>query len=194
MARRGHPPRRLSPEEAALWKKVTRTVRPGSPEMVQTMEELLAQAQGPDPKPKSRGTDIKDRDTRPAKPRPIAGPVDRSHEKKVRRGQVEIDSRLDLHGQTQSSARHALLSHLIRAWNRGETTVLVITGKGTNPHVLDQARYEPWNPGARDLPGVLRRSLPRWLAEPDFISLVSGYAPAHARHGGAGAWYVMLRT
>jgi DNA-nicking Smr family endonuclease len=43
------------------------------------------------------------------------------------------------------------------------------------------------------LPGVLRRSLPLWLAEPEFSVLVSGYASAHARHGGSGAFYVMLR-
>ena len=99
-----------------------------------------------------------------------------------------------MHGLTQGNARHALLGHMIRAWNRGDRTVLVITGKGVNPHILDQRRYEPWDPGARDLPGVLRRALPRWLAEPDFAALVSGYASAHVRHGGAGAWYVFLKA
>jgi DNA-nicking Smr family endonuclease len=40
---------------------------------------------------------------------------------------------------------------------------------------------------------VLRRRLPEWLAEPALAALSAGYAPAHARHGGEGAWYVFLK-
>jgi DNA-nicking Smr family endonuclease len=42
--------------------------------------------------------------------------------------------------------------------------------------------------------GVIRRRLPEWLAAAHVRPLVSGYAPAHPRHGGAGAFYVLLRT
>ncbi len=61
--------------------------------------------------------------------------------------------------------------------------VLVITGKGRR----EADGSEPT--GA----GVLRRRLPQWLSDPDLRVHVSGFAPAHRDHGGAGAWYVFLR-
>ena len=42
--------------------------------------------------------------------------------------------------------------------------------------------------------GVLRRNVPRWLAEPELRMIVVGYTSAHARHGGEGAFYVQLRN
>ena len=41
--------------------------------------------------------------------------------------------------------------------------------------------------------GRLRRLLADWLHEAQFRSLVSGYQPAHPKHGGGGAFYVRLR-
>jgi DNA-nicking Smr family endonuclease len=78
----------------------------------------------------------------------------------------------------QSSAFHALAAFLRDAQARGARTVLIITGKGRN---IDQDR------------GILRQSLPRWLAEPRFRDLVVGFEPAARRHGGEGAFYVRLR-
>jgi DNA-nicking Smr family endonuclease len=40
---------------------------------------------------------------------------------------------------------------------------------------------------------VLKRRLPDWLTEPALRAVVSGFAPAHRKHGGAGAWYVFLK-
>jgi DNA-nicking Smr family endonuclease len=108
-----------------------------------------------------------------------AGPQQRSGEKRVRRGRVEIDGRVDLHGMTQTQAHAALSAFLVRLHARGGRCGLVITGKGR----ADGGSGE----------GVLRRRLPEWLAEPDLAGLSAGYAPAHARHGGDGAWYVFVK-
>ena len=35
--------------------------------------------------------------------------------------------------------------------------------------------------------------LPEWLHEPEFRAHVSGFQPAHPKHGGGGAFYVKLR-
>lgn len=195
-------PRGLTSEEQALWRKVTRTVKSdrapdrdefqtlmesGQPSPIKPTPHVRSSILGP-----SRSVQLEaEQGKQPSSSRP---PVNRGQDKRVRRGRVEVESRIDLHGMTQSHARNALLGFLIQAWNRGDRAVLVITGKGVNPHIHDQRRFEPWDPGARDLPGVLRRALPRWLVEPDFSAIVSGYASAHARHGGAGAWYVFLKS
>jgi DNA-nicking Smr family endonuclease len=41
--------------------------------------------------------------------------------------------------------------------------------------------------------GILRRAVPRWLNEPDLRPLILGFAQAQPAHGGAGAFYVLLR-
>jgi DNA-nicking Smr family endonuclease len=89
----------------------------------------------------------------------------------LRRGRLEPDSRIDLHGLTQDGAYRALVGFLSRAQAGGEKLVLVITGKG----------------------GVLRKALPLWLGERDMRALVAGANEAHVKHGGAGAFYVLLR-
>jgi len=111
----------------------------------------------------------------------------------VRRGQVEVEARLDLHGMTTVHARHALLGFLQRCRTAGMRTVLVITGKGAGARALDERRHRPWDPEERALPGILRRSFTSWMRDPDMAQLVSGYAEAARRHGGSGAFYVMLR-
>ncbi|WP_199741589.1 Smr/MutS family protein, partial [Streptomyces xinghaiensis] len=56
--------------------------------------------------------------------------VEPSVRKKLGRGRIEIDGRIDLHGMTQAEARSALHRYLHARWSRGDRTVLVITGKG----------------------------------------------------------------
>ncbi len=107
--------------------------------------------------------------------KPPALPEDRSSHKKVRRGQIEAQARLDLHGKRHDEARAYLLRRLDEYAHEHIRCVLVITGRG----IRDE--------------GVLRTGLPNWMAEGVFRALVSGYAPAHTRHGGKGAWYIFLR-
>ncbi|MSP94489.1 MAG: DNA mismatch repair protein MutS [Alphaproteobacteria bacterium] len=90
---------------------------------------------------------------------------------RLRRGRGEPEARLDLHGMTQDAAYRASVRFLMGARAEGQRLVLVITGKG----------------------GILRGQLPLWLGQGDLKPLVGGVAEAHARHGGAGAYYVTLR-
>jgi DNA-nicking Smr family endonuclease len=102
---------------------------------------------------------------------------------------VAIDARLDLHGMRQRDARVELHAFLRAAQARALKTVLVITGKGdtaAEPDHLAAAFGKPQR-------GVLRRSVPQWLEEPDLRSVVLSYTSAGTRHGGDGALYVQLR-
>jgi DNA-nicking Smr family endonuclease len=65
--------------------------------------------------------------------------------------------------------------------------VLVITGKGGSP--LDRG-FDRDDGSER---GVLRRNVPRWLAEPDISPLIVSFTTAAQRHGGDGALYLHLR-
>ncbi|MGB1069286.1 MAG: Smr/MutS family protein [Henriciella sp.] len=108
-------------------------------------------------------------------PSPARLPADRSKEKMVKRGKQRVSASFDLHGHTQDSAWRVLPDFLRREQARKSDCVIIITGKG------------------RLGEGVLRRNFLLWLESYEATSLVSGYAPAHPRHGGTGAFYVFLR-
>jgi DNA-nicking Smr family endonuclease len=194
MSRRS-PSRPLSPEERDLWRRVAKAVNPLDAARAKRLDDIAPPA--PDPRPKPADSSLKTGPTnRVARREPdrVKTPADRSTEKKVRRGHVEVEARIDLHGLTSARARRDLLGFLQRAQGNGLRKVLVITGKGAGGRALDQRRFEPWAPDAAPLPGVLRRSFTQWMTDPAFAPLVSGYAEAHRRHGGSGAFYVMIRA
>lgn len=126
----------------------------------------------------------------PKKPVPPIAEFDRKNAKRLRSGRVEIEARLDLHGMRQDEAHSALRTFLVRAHGRGLRWVLVITGKGGmggRSGVADDDVIP-----VRDR-GVLKRNVPRWLAEPDLRSRIVSFTEAAAAHGGEGALYVHLR-
>jgi DNA-nicking Smr family endonuclease len=103
---------------------------------------------------------------------------DKRMERRLRRGQASIDSRLDLHGMTQAQAHGALNSFLLRAQMQGHRLVLVITGKGGRDG---------------EVGGALRHNLPRWLGMAPLSGLAMAIRQASPRHGGTGAFYILLR-
>ena len=80
---------------------------------------------------------------------------------------------------TQQQAHDRLAAFLRDSHRRGARHVLVITGKGQSTQ--------------RTGGGVLRQSVPLWLAEPALAIHVSGFRRAHVSHGGEGALYVRLK-
>ncbi len=115
--------------------------------------------------------------------------LDGRTDERLRKGTLDPDARIDLHGLTESEAHRTLLLFLRGAQMRQCKLVLVVTGKG--------ARIAPDAPFDMQLHtsprGVLKAAVPRWLKEPDFAGLAAGIRPAHKRHGGDGALYVYLR-
>ena len=107
----------------------------------------------------------------PPLPRGEAPALGGHREAHARRGRLEPEARIDLHGLTQDEAFRALMRFFGRARAHDQRVVLVITGKT----------------------GVLNRAVPRWLSDSALAPLVAGATPAHIRHGGSGALYVALR-
>ncbi|PCJ68812.1 MAG: DNA mismatch repair protein MutS [Rhodobiaceae bacterium] len=191
------PQRTLTAEEQALWQIVTADTDPQhgpaqNPE--KTMEELF---QTPDkivPVKKQTAQFIKPAMvgrpapiTRPTVP-PLA-PLDNRTSKRLVRGQLTPQARLDLHGMTRHTAEPALLHFITRARTQGHKLVLVITGKGAPGHMLHSREFHA-DPAGRS---VLRDLVPALLGEPQFRIHVTGFQPAHPKHGGGGALYLWLR-
>ena len=182
--------RKLSDDERALWKGVTRSIAPlrkrqrppAEPDdMVASAVAVAPAAAVKSNKPKPQFRPIAA--VAPPAPKPPSppqpAPLDRRSRKRIARGIDQIDARLDLHGRTQAEAHVALLGFLRGAQARGARTALVVTGKGS---------ADPY--GER---GVLKRQVPMWLRLPEFRALVVGFDQAAFGHGGEGALYVRLR-
>ena len=104
--------------------------------------------------------------------------LDRKTQTNLRKGKVEIEGRIDLHGLTQAEAHRALIAFIQTSRDQGKRAVLVITGKG----LRETGEI-----------GVLRRSVPGWLNAPPLKPLIRAFDYAARQHGGEGALYVLLR-
>jgi DNA-nicking Smr family endonuclease len=110
--------------------------------------------------------------------------MDRRNFDRLRKGRMQVDARIDLHGMTLTQAHPALTGFVRRAHQDGKRLLLVITGKGKS------AEDDGVMPLRR---GVLRHQVPQWLNQPPLAPLVLQIVPAHQRDGGTGAYYVYLR-
>lgn len=194
----GHRPL-LSEEDRALWELAARTLVP-----LQGIKPRVLEAARSGGARRSDATDVPQRSEHapsppqaqreqasPAKARPVPALArfDRRAASRLRRGVTEIEARLDLHGMRQGEAYSALRGFLLGCHNRGLKWVLVITGKGVGARSFASDEQGRFGHEA----GVLRRNVPRWLAEPDLRAVVASYESAALRHGGEGAIYVHLR-
>lgn len=102
--------------------------------------------------------------------------IDRRTADRFRRGKLPIDGRLDLHGMYQDAAHEALNRFVAGAVASDRRVLLVITGRGS-----------------REGSGVLRERLPHWLNMPALRPHILSFSQARPEHGGAGAFYVLLR-
>lgn len=182
--------RKLSEEDLALWRRIAANVEPlRHPAKLVATKAPSASPTSPKPKPARPRTEPSP--AKPVPPPPAPAPpvvittvapttpgLDRRTTAKLKRGRIAIEATLDLHGMTQSEAHEALDRFIAESRERGRRCVLVVTGVGTDR--LGGA-------------GVLRRSVPRWLAAPALREAVMSVAPAEPRHGGHGALYVLVR-
>jgi DNA-nicking Smr family endonuclease len=176
--------RKLSSDERILWGKVAKTTKPmpGRLEELLEFEEEFLHEQEMAPSsssPVSKPIPVADSDqnTDPARRgKGVHHPLERPVKRKIARGRLALEARIDLHGMIQSEAHGMLLDFLMRAHERGMRHVLIITGKGSSL-------------GSE---GALKRAVPLWFSKPEFRFLISSYEPAARHHGGEGALYVRL--
>lgn len=102
--------------------------------------------------------------------------LDGGWDRRLRQGSVTPDRVIDLHGHTLETAHFVLSAALDNASANGERIILIVTGKGRS-----------------DRPGRIRAELSHWLEDTNLRSRIAALRPAHQRHGGSGAFYLILR-
>ena len=102
--------------------------------------------------------------------------LNRRDSERLRKGQMEIEAKLDLHGMRQHEAQDVLIGFIQQSIIMKRRCVLVVTGKGSISS-----------------PSVIREKLPEWLKNNSIASHVLQYTSAQPKHGGSGAFYVYLK-
>ena len=163
--------RRLSEAERRLWREVTRDVKtavvplplPEISAVIPATPSLPAIV----PVPASPRTRVR--------PPSLTSLFEPWHEKRLQKGNLHVEARLDLHGMTQNAAHAALIRFVLSEAGRGSRLLLIITGKG------------------KQGTGVLRQYVPVWLEAAPLAAHLLAVRPALPRHGGDGALYLLLR-
>lgn len=173
--------KKLSHEDRILWGKVARSTRPmpGKLDEIILFEDEFLKAAAVISAKTSKPALIEKTTDNPATGRKTDArhqPLERPVKRKIARGRLPLEARIDLHGMIQSEAHAMLHDFLVRAHERRLRHVLVITGKGTSM-------------GSE---GALKRAVPIWFSKPEFRGFISSFETAAAQHGGEGALYVRL--
>lgn len=165
-------PRDATPEEKRLWRATTRHDTVFKPEAKEDLPEAAfvedtpatpAPVATPDPAP------------RKAAALPPLAMLDGRKANRLLKPYAPVEATLDLHGLGKVAAYEAVLDFVDRSRRAGLRHVLIITGKG------------------REGEGILRASLPQWLAEPGLRRHIVGIAHPHAGKGGTGVVHVILK-
>jgi len=166
--------RGLRPDEQALWDRVARSVRP----LVRDRPSPAAPVVPTVPTQQQRPSASRAVPQTSVPARAPGGTLDGSWDRALRRGGVVPEMVIDLHGHTLAAA-HAALDHgLERAIAEGARVILLVTGRA------------PREGGRR---GIIHASFRDWLAGSRHARRIAAVRPAHPRHGGTGAFYLVLR-
>lgn len=176
--------RSLSPEEKKLWRMITR----GDKKLHRNVEEeeqepdTVVQKSAKSYMPPTAKELQKIAVSQKKRKTPAFGSyadIDKNTAGNFRNGDFTIDATLDLHGYTINQA-HEMLDTFIRGhYRRGARCLLVITGKGLRSEGKTQV--------------TLKNMLPAWLSSPDYSEILLVFDTARPKHGGQGAYYLLLR-
>jgi len=190
------PPRGLSAGEAALWRRLTANVRPLHPPRARLGEGDQPKAGGgvggaaagaaPLRRPPAASATSPSKFGEDRGKTPPLSPdrgLDSSWERKLARAAIAPDFTLDLHGHSLDQAHRRLDAGLGQAQAMGARLVLLITGKARPADSADRGTQR----------GAIRAKVLDWLAAGPHAADIAAIRPAHRRHGGTGALYLVLR-
>lgn len=107
--------------------------------------------------------------------------------KKLKKGKIPIDRKIDLHGYSVLEAEDIFLRTISDCYNKRLRCILFITGKG----ILK--KYNP-NPEETKLYyGKIRENFFDWVKKPEIQKFILSFEQASIDYGADGAFFVYLR-
>ena len=108
--------------------------------------------------------------------------------KELKRGNINIDRRIDLHGYGLVEAHKKFISEVKKNYNKNKRCLLIITGKGVHKKIENEQDTNP-----KLFYGKIKNSIINWINEDDLKKYILTYQDAGFEHGGDGALFVYLR-
>lgn len=183
------PPCGLSDAEASLWAQVASSVTPLKGHIPPPAPAAAAVPQPVQPataphRVKGRVPPLRIVPAPPPAERRTPPPGLDSHwERRLAKATIGPDFTLDLHGHTLDQAHRRLDTGLGQAKAMGARLVLLVTGRPRPAEAADRASRR----------GAIRAKVLDWLAAGPHAADIAAIRPAHRRHGGDGALYIVLK-
>ena len=107
--------------------------------------------------------------------------------KKLKKGQIIIDKKIDFHGYSLYEAKQLFLDTIKDCYIKNHRCILFVTGKGTNKRMMEGA-YD-----SRLYFGKIRNNFLKWLDIKEVHHKILSVQQAGVKNGGDGAFFVYLR-
>ncbi|MDP1724067.1 MAG: Smr/MutS family protein [Alphaproteobacteria bacterium] len=171
---KGQKTKEMSQEDKELWTQYTQSLQP--------LDVVLAPASSGDeenlPKEIIEKSSISSKKQIRALNIDLPVDIDKRTFERLKKGRLPLEDSFDFHGIGFHDAHYRLIK-LIEGWQEnGKRCVLIITGKGSRTP-KDQK--------------TIRDAFPDWLNDPLLRSKILAYTKAQPKHGGSGAFYLLLR-
>jgi DNA-nicking Smr family endonuclease len=181
MAKKGRTP---SNNEISLWKRFTHGIK----QIHEAFEDVVDETTIIKKSTNTTHTHSLQPPTKKNKKERQFNGFDKRTKDKLERGNMPIEGRIDLHGQTQNQAKKSLINFVTQAYHQQKRCLLVVTGKGSGKvHDNDLV-------SERSERGVIRKNLPNWLSQKPLSNMVLSHIQAAQKDGGAGAFYIYLKN
>ncbi len=103
--------------------------------------------------------------------------------KRIKKGRLKIESRLDLHGFTIEESKEKVVNFILRNYKSKKRLLLLITGKGKRLSVSEGWRGT----------GKLKENVPLWLKSVQLSKYILWFDSANRENGGEGALMIYLK-
>ena len=107
--------------------------------------------------------------------------------KKLKKGQIQINKKVDFHGYSLEEAKKLFLSTIVDCFMKNYRCILFITGKGLNQKKTNMFQEK------KLYYGKIRNEFLHWVSAQDVRSKILNVQQANLENGGDGAFFVYLR-
>ncbi len=110
-------------------------------------------------------------------------PLEKNTLKKIKKGKLKIESKLDLHGFTLEESKKEVADFILKNYKFNKRLLLIITGKGQRLSVSEGWRGT----------GKLKENVPIWLKSIQLSKYILWFDFASPENGGEGALMIYLK-
>ena len=107
--------------------------------------------------------------------------------KKLKKGKIPPDQKIDFHGMSLIEAEELLCSVVVNCYNTNKRCILFVTGKGVNKKETD------YRDETKLYYGKIRNAFSSWIRKPEIEKYILSIEQASIEYGADGAFFVYLR-